>query len=102
MSDEPYTVILGARRYAIHRKWARLPPGESFGFLADLMVDAEGRVHVAQRGAEQPVLVFDRNGSLGGSWGEGALAQPHCINAAPDCSILVASRDGNQVWAFDS
>ena len=44
MSDERYTVILGDRRYAIHRKWARLPAGESFGFLSDLMVDAEGRV----------------------------------------------------------
>ncbi len=27
MSDERYTVILGDRRYAIHRKWARLPAG---------------------------------------------------------------------------
>ena len=42
MSDERYTVILGDRRYAIHRKWAKLPAGESFGFLSDLMVDGEG------------------------------------------------------------
>jgi len=66
MSDERYTVILGDRRYAIHRKWARLPPRrKAFGFLSDLMVDAEGRVHVAQRGTDRPVLVFDRNGSPG-------------------------------------
>ena len=102
MSDEQYTVILGNRRYAIHRKWARLPTGESFGFLSDLMVDAEGRVHVAQRGTAQPVLVFERDGSLAGSWGEGALAEPHYINAAPDGSILVADRDAHQVLRFDS
>ena len=84
MSDEHYTVILGDRRYAIHRKWARLPAGESFGFLSDLMVDGEGRVHVAQRGTDQPVLVFERDGRLVGSWGEGTLAEPHYINAAPD------------------
>ena len=70
MSDERYTVILGDRRYAIHRKWARLPPGENFGFLSDLMVDAGGRVHVAQRGTDRPVLVFERDGRLVGSWGE--------------------------------
>ena len=64
MSDERYTVILGDRRYAIHRKWAKLPAGESFGFLSDLMVDGEGRVHVAQRGTDRPVLVFDRDGRL--------------------------------------
>src|SRR5258708_8502636 len=102
MSDERYTVILGERRYAIHRKWARLPPGESFGFLSDPMVDAAGRVHVAQRGTEQPVLVFDRNGSLIGGWGEGVLAEPHYLNATPDGSILVADRDAHQVLRFDS
>ena len=42
MSDEGYTVILGDRRYAVHRKWARLPAGESFGFISDLMVDQTG------------------------------------------------------------
>ena len=102
MSDEQYTVILGDRRYAIHRKWARLPAGESFGFLSDLMVDGEGRVHVAQRGTDQPVLVFERDGRATGSWGEGALAEPHYINAAPDGVILVADRDAHQVLRFDS
>ena len=102
MSDERYTVILGDRRYAIHRKWARLPAGESFGFLSDLMVDGEGRVHVAQRGTDRPVLVFDRDGRLAGAWGEGVLAEPHYINAAPDGSILVADRDAHQVLRFDA
>ncbi len=102
MSDERYTVILGDRRYAIHRKWARLPAGESFGFLSDLMVDGEGRVHVAQRGNDRPVLVFDRDGRLIGGWGEGTLAEPHYINAAPDGSILVADRDAHQVLRFDA
>ena len=101
MSDERYTVILGDRRYAIHRKWAKLPAGESFGFLSDLMVDGEGRVHVAQRGTDRPVLVFDRDGRLIGTWGEGTLAEPHYINAAPDGSILVADRDAHQVLRFD-
>ncbi len=100
MSDERYTVVLGDRRYAIHRKWARLPQGESFGFLSDLMVDADGRIHVAQRGTDRPVLVFDRDGALAGSWGEGVLAEPHYINAAPDGSILVADRDAHQVLRF--
>jgi peptidylglycine monooxygenase len=101
MSDERYTVILGDRRYAIHRKWARLPRGESFGFLSDLMVDRAGRVHVAQRGTDRPVLVFDRDGTLMGTWGEGSLAEPHYINAAPDGTILVADRDAHQVLRFD-
>ncbi len=101
MSDERYTVILGDRRYAIHRNWAKLPAGESFGFLSDVMVDGEGRVHVAQRGTDRPVLVFERDGRLAGSWGEGALAEPHYITAANDGAILVADRDAHQVLRFD-
>lgn len=99
MSDERYTVILGDRRYAIHRKWAR--PEQPFAFLSDLMVDGEGRVHVAQRGSGQPVVVFDRDGRQVGAWGEGTLAEPHYINASADGGILVADRDAHQVLRFD-
>ena len=101
MPDERYTVILGDRRYAVHRKWAKLPAGQSFGFLSDLMVDAGSHVHVAQRGADRPVLVFDRDGKLVGSWGAGVLAEPHYINPARDGAILVADRDAHQVLRFD-
>jgi DNA-binding beta-propeller fold protein YncE len=101
MSDERYTVILGDRRYAVHRKWARLPTGESFGFISDLEVDAAGRVHVAQRGTDRPVVVFERDGAYAGSWGEGALAEPHYISAASDGAMLVADRDAHQVLRFD-
>jgi len=101
MSDERYTVILGDRRYAVHRKWAKLPAGESFGFLSDLAVDGEGRVHVAQRGTDRPVLVFGRDGKLVGTWGEGQLAEPHYITAANDGGMLVADRDAHQVLRFD-
>jgi len=100
MSDERYTVILGDRRYAIHRKWAK--PSKPFGFLSDLMVDGGGRVHVAQRGTDRPVVVFDRDGREVGSWGEGVLAEPHYINAGNDGAILVADRDAHQVLRFDS
>ena len=100
MSDERYTVILGDRRYAIHRKWAR-PEGPGFGFLSDLMVDGAGHVHVAQRGTDRPVLVFDRDGRQIGAWGESTLAEPHYINPSVDGGILVADRDAHQVLRFD-
>jgi len=102
VSDERYTVILGDRRYAVHRKWARLPAGESFGFISDLTVDGAGRVHVAQRGTDRPVLVFERDGRLIGAWGEGQIAEPHYITHNADGSLLVADRDAHQVLRFDA
>ena len=101
MSTEAFTVLLGDRRYAVRRNWARLPPGQAFGFISDVMVDAEDRVHVAHRGSEHPILVFDRDGQLVGCWGNGHIAEPHYIVLAVDGTILVADRDGHQVLRFD-
>ncbi|HJQ60958.1 MAG TPA: hypothetical protein VJ890_28900 [Vineibacter sp.] len=102
MSDETFTVILGDRRYAVHRKWARLPPGMAFGFISDLVVDRAGRVHVAQRGTDQPMLVFERDGAYAGAWGGGVIGEAHYVSRAADDSVLVADRDSHQVLRFDA
>jgi peptidylglycine monooxygenase len=101
MPDETFTVVLGDRRYAVQRRWARLPSGVSFGFISDLVVDRHDRVHVAQRGTSQPMLVFERDGSYAGSWGAGVIADPHYVTRAGDDTILVADRDSHQVLRFD-
>src|SRR5437762_1814610 len=92
MSDERYTVILGDRRYAIHRKWARLPPGESFGFLSDLMADRDGR----------QVLRFDTSGKLLQALGrrhwpnlDAPFNHPTAAAQASDGEIYVADGYGN-------
>ncbi len=102
MPEETFTVILGDRRYAVRRKWARLPPGSAFGFISDLMVDRAGRVHVAQRGSDQPIVVFERDGSYAGAWGEGTIGEPHYVTRAADDTVLVADRDCHQILRFDA
>lgn len=101
MINERLTVVLGDRRYAIHRNWARLPAGESFGFISDVMVDEEDRVHVAHRGTRHPILVFERDGRLSDRWGEGQIAEPHYVTRVGGGSILVADRDAHQILRFD-
>lgn len=100
MPDQTFTVILGDRRYAVRRKWARLPPNLAFGFISDLLVDPAGRVHVAQRGTDQTVVVFERDGSYAGSWGMGAIGEAHYLTRAPDDTVLVADRDSHQILRF--
>lgn len=101
MHEETYAVVLGDRRYAVRRKWARLPPGTSFGFISDLTVDRAGRVHVAQRGTDLPMLMFERDGTYAGAWGAGAVSEPHYVTRASDDSVLVADRDSHQILRFD-
>ena len=102
MSNARFTVLLGDRRYAIHRHWARLPPGQTFGFVSDVMVDDEDHVLVAHRGAGHPMLVFDRDGRLVGQWGEHDIAEPHYVLRASNNGVLVADRDAHQILRFDT
>ena len=102
MAEETFTVILGDRRYAVRRKWAQLPAGTAFGFISDLMVDRAGRVHVAQRGTDRPIVVFGRDGAYAGTWGDGAVGEPHYLTRADDDSVLVADRDCHQILRFDA
>lgn len=101
MPEETYAVVLGDRRYAVRRKWARLPPDIRFGFISDLVVDHAGRVHVAQRGTDLPILIFERDGSYAGAWGAGLVSEPHYVTRAGDDSVLVTDRDSHQVLRFD-
>ena len=56
--------------------WPKLPEGWTFREVADVAVDSQDRVYVYNR-SEHPVIVFNRDGSFLGSWGEGLFARPH-------------------------
>lgn len=99
MAKERLIVVLGDRRYAVHRDWAKLPAGQSFGFLSDVAVDSSGHVHVGQR-SDPPMLVFDSTGQLVSTWGEGEIADVHGVSATPDGHVLVVDRDAHQVLIY--
>jgi hypothetical protein len=67
-----------------------------------VIVDDGGRVHVAQRGTERPILVFNPDGSLAGHWGEGVVAEPHYMIRAADGRVMIADRDAHQILCFDA
>jgi glucose/arabinose dehydrogenase len=68
-------------------KWEKLPEGWAFIDVAGVAVDARDNVYVFNRG-EHPVAVFDRDGNLLRSFGEGLFSQrPHGIHTGPDDSV---------------
>ena len=101
MHDEPLVNVLGDRRYRVERKWAKLPKGMSFGFISDLVVDAKGFVHVAQRGTDKPILVFDHAGNFVRHWGNEHVCEIHYMTVTTDGRFLVVDRDAHQVLVFD-
>ena len=101
MARETLIVALGDRRSAIERDWAKLPAGQSFGFLSDVAVDSEGIVHVGQR-TDTPMMAFGPDGQLVRSWGEREIADVHGVSATADGRVLVVDRDAHQVLVYDT
>ena len=68
----------GKYTYELVDGWAKVPKGWSFDSVPGLFVDSQDRVYVFSR-SDHPVTVFDREGNLLTSWGEGLFNRPHGI-----------------------
>ncbi len=79
------SVIVGSGefRYEIADGWEQLPAGWEHGDVAGVATDSRDRVYVFNRGAH-PMIVYERDGTFLGSWGEGVFANPHGITIVND------------------
>ncbi len=79
--------------------WAKLPEGWSFREVADVVVDAQDRVYVFNRG-EHPMIVFAPDGQMLASWGEGLFVRPHGVTLGPDESLYCADDKAHCIHKF--
>ncbi|MFQ5860555.1 MAG: peptidyl-alpha-hydroxyglycine alpha-amidating lyase family protein [Dehalococcoidia bacterium] len=89
----------GKLTYEVAEGWGRLPPGWVWDQVPAVAVDSRDRVHVFSRGLH-PVMVFDRDGNLLTSWGEGLFDDPHGICIGPDDHIYLVDRGAHVVMKF--
>ncbi len=87
------TVGTGSFVYSADNQWGRLPAGFELGEVAGLAVDDDDQVYVFNRGPH-PMAVFDRDGNLLRSWGEGVFRHPHAVDFAWD-KALYCTDDGD-------
>ena len=73
--------------------WAKIPDEIVLGDCAAVGVDSKGNVYAFNRG-EHPVAVFDNDGNLLRTWGEGVFTRPHGVHVAPDDTIWLTD-DGD-------
>ncbi len=66
--------------------WGNLPEGWFYKEATAVAVDANDRVYVFNRGTS-PVIVFDTEGNMVDSWGEGIFKNPHGVSVAPDGNL---------------
>jgi hypothetical protein len=89
-------VVLGTDgyRYEVDDGWAKLPPGMEFNAdVAAVGIDKHDNVYAFNRG-KHPMCVFDREGNLLRTWGEGIYPRAHGVFMAPDDTIWLTD-DGD-------
>jgi len=88
-------VQLGSGEYTfeVNENWAKVPEEITLGDCAAVGVDRQNRVYAFNRG-EHPVAVFDAEGNLLRTWGEGVFRRPHGVHMGPDDTIWLTD-DGD-------
>ena len=79
--------------------WAHLPAGTKWGAMTAVDIDAQGSVYALQREPGQ-VMVFDANGKLLRSWGDGLFTQAHGLRVDRQGNVWVTDRGSHQVLKF--
>jgi len=79
--------------------WGDLPEGWSYKEATSVAVDANDNVYVFNRG-EHPVIVFDRDGAMINSWGEGIFTNAHGAAIGPDDSLYCIDAADHTIRKF--
>jgi DNA-binding beta-propeller fold protein YncE len=80
--------------------WAKLPPEITWTEVAAVACNSKDQIYVFNRG-EHPVLVFNSDGTLLTSWGEGLFVRPHGLTIGPDDAVYCTDDLGHVVYKFD-
>ena len=86
----------GPFTYAPVDEWERLPDGYSWTDAAAVAVDSKDRVYVFNRGPH-PMIVFDPDGNILSSWGEGLFPRAHGVTLGPDDTLYCTDDDDHTV-----
>jgi streptogramin lyase len=89
----------GAYTYDVLEDWARLPEGWEMPAAA-VTVDSQDRVYCFNRSKARPIIVFDRDGNVLSSWGEGVFAFPHAIRVDEHDNLWTVDRELGQMLLF--
>ena len=86
--------------YELVEGWGKLPEGWApFSDVVCVRVDADDRVIVFNR-SDHPVIIFDRDGNVVGSWGEGVFDRPHGLALDPEGNVWTTDDLGHAVRKF--
>ena len=86
----------GEYTYRAVEGWAKWPEDWRLHDVAAVGIDSKDQVYAFHRG-DHPIVVFDRNGNVLRTWGEGIFKRAHGIHMGPDDTIYLTDDDDHTV-----
>jgi DNA-binding beta-propeller fold protein YncE len=81
--------------------WGNLPEDWTYKEATAVAVDAADNVYVFNRGTH-PMIVFDPNGNVLRTWGDGVFNNPHGVTIGPDGSVYCVDNGDHTVRKFSA
>ena len=97
-------VVLGEGKFQYEvsgLNWGNLPEGWVYKEATAVDVDSKDRVYVFNRGTT-PMIVFDSEGTIVDTWGDGVFSNPHGVTVGPDDEIYCVDNGDHTVRKFTS
>ena len=94
--------ILGSGRFTYEVSgddWGNIPQDWTYKEATAVAVDSKDNVYVFNRGTH-PVVVFDREGNLLRTWGDGIFDNPHGVTIGPDDTVYCVDNGDHTVRQF--
>jgi DNA-binding beta-propeller fold protein YncE len=88
-------------RYTVAPRFPSFPAAGPDGEAVAVACDSQDRVYIFARGPN-PVQVFDPDGTLITTWGDGVFQRPHGIFIGPDDTVYCTDDFGHCIKAFDA
>ena len=102
--DEIKEVILGENGFTYKlsgKDWGNIPDGWTYKEATAVDVDSKDRVYVFNRGTV-PMIIFDAQGNILDTWGEGVFSNPHGVTIGPDDEVFCVDNGDSTVRKFTS
>jgi DNA-binding beta-propeller fold protein YncE len=91
----------GRHKYELLDDWPKLPEGISLREAVAMSIDSQDRVFIYSRqeinSDNPPMMVFDREGNMLSSWGEGWFGRAHGVYVGPDDFVYCADMGNHTV-----
>ena len=89
----------GDDRWEVVYPFGNLPEGWTYGNVSHVATDSQNRVYVYQR-KDPPMLIFDTDGNLLNTWGDGMLMDGHGIFIDGNDDVFLIDRNAHEVLKF--